>query len=64
MVFMGMAPFGSLLAGAAAAKVGAPWTLCAAGAVAMAAAGVFFVRLPRIRSHARRLISEQQIVID
>jgi len=64
MVFMGLAPFGSLLAGAAAAKVGAPWTLRAAGAVTMAAAGVFFVRLPRIRSHARRLISEQQTVID
>ena len=38
MVFMGLAPIGSLLAGAAAAKVGAPWTLRAAGAVTMAAA--------------------------
>jgi len=61
MMFMGMAPIGSLLAGAAADRLGAPWTVAAGGIVCMAAAGVFAIFLPRIRVHARRLIQEQQV---
>jgi MFS family permease len=60
MMFMGMAPIGSLLAGAAASRLGAPVTVAAGGLVCMAAAGVFRLRWPGIRVHARRLIAEQQ----
>jgi MFS family permease len=61
MMFMGMAPIGSLLSGAAADKLGAPGTVAAGGVVCMAAAGVFCIWLPRIRVHARRLIVAQQM---
>lgn len=61
MMFMGMAPIGSLLAGAAADGLGAPWTVAAGGFICMAAAGVFSIWLPRIRGHARRLIVAQQM---
>ena len=37
MAFLGMAPFGSLLAGVLAARVGAPLTLAIGGAVCLAA---------------------------
>jgi MFS family permease len=61
MMFMGMAPIGSLLAGAAADRLGAPLTVAAGGLICMAAAGVFAIFLPHIRVHARRLIQEQQV---
>ncbi len=61
MMFMGMAPIGSLLSGAAADRLGAPATVAAGGVICMAAAGVFAIFLPRIRVHARRLIQEQQV---
>lgn len=60
MMFMGMAPMGSLLAGAAADRLGAPWTVAAGGILCIAGAAVFAMFLPRIRLHARRLIVEQQ----
>jgi MFS family permease len=61
MMFMGMAPVGSLLAGAAADRIGAPWTVASGGLVCALAAGVFAIRLPAIRVHARRLIVAQQM---
>lgn len=61
MMFMGMAPIGSLLAGASADRIGAPWTVAAGGLVCMAGAGIFSIWLPRIRVHARRLIVAQQM---
>ena len=61
MVFMGMAPIGSLLAGAAADRVGAPWTVACGGLIALVAAGVFWTFLPGIRVGARRLIVAQQM---
>jgi len=63
MMMMGMAPIGSLLAGAAADRIGAPWTLAAGGAVCIIAAGLFWLRLPHIRVHARRLIAAQQLAV-
>ena len=41
MMFMGMAPLGALLAGAAAEHVGAPWTVAAGAAICLAASVVF-----------------------
>lgn len=61
MMFMGMAPIGALLAGAAAQKFGAPATVAAGGAISMAAATGFRIWLPRIRAATRTLIAAQQM---
>jgi MFS family permease len=61
MMFMGMAPIGSLIAGAAATRFGAPATVAAAGVVCMAAAAAFRVRLPKIRTGVHRLIVAQEM---
>jgi MFS family permease len=56
MMFMGMAPFGALLAGTIAQNLGAPTTLMIGGAVCIAAATAFWLRLPALRYEARQLI--------
>jgi predicted MFS family arabinose efflux permease len=61
MMFMGMAPFGALLAGAVAGRLGAPLTVAGGGAVSMVAATIFWMWWPQIRVHARRLIVAQQM---
>jgi MFS family permease len=48
-LFIGMTPFGSLVAGVVAGHVGATRTLAAAGAVVLAASLVFHLALPRLR---------------
>jgi len=48
MAFMGMAPFGSLLAGSMAHAVGAPLTVIANGAVVLLGALWFATRLPAV----------------
>ena len=61
MMFMGMAPFGALLGGAFADRVGAPATI-RVGAIACLAGAAWFLRhLPKIRVEARRLIVAQAI---
>jgi MFS family permease len=62
MMFMGMAPFGALIAGAVAERVGAPTTIAAGGVVCIVAAGVFALRVPAHRGHARQLILANQMV--
>ncbi len=62
MMFMGMAPFGSLLAGVLAEKIGAPETVAAGGAVCVAAALIFRARLPGLRPEARRMILANEMV--
>jgi MFS family permease len=49
MAFMGMAPFGSLLAGSVATEIGIRWTLALAGLVCIAAGGAFALHLKAIR---------------
>jgi MFS family permease len=61
MMVMGMAPIGSLLAGAAAGRIGAPMTVSAGGVISIVAAAVFWKWLPQIRLGARRLIVAQQM---
>jgi MFS family permease len=61
MMFMGMAPIGSLIAGAAAHRIGAPLTVAAGGALCVVCAAVFLGFLERIRVDARRLILAQQM---
>jgi len=55
MSFLGMSPLGALAAGWAAHYVGPPAALAAGGLLALAAAGVYLVRLPAIRREMRPL---------
>ena len=60
MMFMGMAPFGALVAGWVAERYGAPITVALGGVVCIAGAAVFSLRLPAIRTEARELIVAQE----
>ena len=62
VAFLGMAPFGSLLAGAVANHIGAPLTLVGGGAICMLGALVFFRRLPRLRAQARPVLVRKGIL--
>lgn len=62
MMFLGMAPLGSLLAGWAADRIGAPTTVLIGGVTCVAAAAVFRWSVPRLRADARRLIVAQQAI--
>jgi MFS family permease len=59
---MGMAPFGSLLAGASANSFGARWTLGIAGCVSVLAALGFALRLPAIRPLVRPIYVRKGIL--
>jgi hypothetical protein len=61
MMFMGMAPFGALLVGVLAEGAGAPGTVAAGGAICIAGAVLFAMRLPSLRTEARRLIVAQRM---
>jgi MFS family permease len=59
MMLMGMGPFGALLAGALADRIGAPVTV-ALGAIACVGGAILFgLRLPNLRAEARQLILAQ-----
>ncbi|MFL6465777.1 MAG: MFS transporter [Bryobacteraceae bacterium] len=55
MAFAGMSPFGSLLAGVAAGRIGAPATVVASGVFCIAGAALFARKLPRMREQIRPL---------
>jgi MFS family permease len=59
MMFMGLAPLGSLFAGGVADRIGSPWTVAIGGIAAIAGAGLFAKRIPALRGEARRLIVAQ-----
>ena len=61
MMFMGMAPFGSLLAGALAHRLGAPGTVAFGGLACIAGALIFGLRLPVLRHEARQIIVALQV---
>jgi MFS family permease len=61
MMFMGMAPFGAMFAGLVAERLDAPATVAIGGAVCMAGAALFGMRLPSLRAQARELIVAQQM---
>jgi len=62
MAFVGMAPFGSLLAGSMASAVGAPWTVIVNGIVVMLGAGWFFAQLPALRRTVRPIYEQMGII--
>ena len=51
MAFLGMAPFGSLLAGALAHRIGAPRTVMISGTICIAGAAWFASQMSAIREH-------------
>jgi MFS family permease len=61
MMFMGMAPFGALLAGAAAERWGAPVAIATGAVAALGGAAWFGLTLPKVRVEAHRLIVGQTI---
>jgi MFS family permease len=59
MLFMGMAPLGSLIYGALAERIGAQWTLSIGGSLVIVGALLFARNLPKIRVEARELLVAQ-----
>ena len=62
MAFMGMAPFGSLLAGHLASRIGAPRTLLIGGVGCLLGALVFARQLPRLRRIIRPIYAQKGIL--
>jgi MFS family permease len=59
VMFMGMAPFGALGAGAVAQRLGAPWTVAMGGVACVAASFSYKASFPTFRQEARQLIVAQ-----
>jgi predicted MFS family arabinose efflux permease len=62
MMFMGMAPFGALMGGALADRLGAPLTVTIGAVACLGGAAWFGSHLPKIRIEARQLIVAQGVV--
>ena len=62
MAFVGMAPFGSLLAGSLAHAIGAPWTVVLNGSAVVLGALWFLTRLPALRRTVRPIYREMGII--
>ena len=62
MAFMGMAPFGSLLAGALADRIGAPGTVIVSGSACILGSLWFWTRLKHIRAEMRPIYQQMGIV--
>jgi MFS family permease len=62
MAFFGTAPLGSLLAGLAADRIGARWTIAAGGVISVAAGCWLVSRLPALRAIVRPIYIERGIL--
>jgi MFS family permease len=62
VAFVGMAPFGSLLAGGLANRLGAPYTVMFSGACCIVGAAWFAIRLPGIRDFIRPIYRDLGIL--
>jgi MFS family permease len=62
MSLMGMAPFGSLFAGAMASRIGAPYTVASGGALCFIGAMLFWLRLPALSRQVLPLFVAQGLV--
>jgi len=62
MAFIGVAPFGSLLAGSLASAIGAPYTLIVGGLLCIAGSVVFASRLPYLRVLLRPIYAKKGII--
>jgi MFS family permease len=61
MMFMGMAPFGALLAGTLAGYLGAPYTVMLGGSVCIAGSLIFALKLPELRAEGQQMIVSMQM---
>jgi hypothetical protein len=64
MAFFGTAPFGSLLAGALAHRIGAPHTVIVTGAVCIAGSVWYTLDLPKIRAVMRPIYQQMGLLPD
>jgi MFS family permease len=64
MAFIGMAPFGSLLAGSLATKIGAPGTLILSGIACIIGSFLFLKQLPHMRTIVRPIYVDKGIIRD
>ncbi len=62
MAVLGTAPFGSLLAGWLANKIGTPFTMMTGGIISIAGAFVFFSKLPELRQIVRPVYVRMGII--
>ncbi len=62
MSFMGMAPFGSLLAGGLASRIGAPNTLLLGGLCCVIGAFIFAMKIPAIKKNVRPIYAKKGII--
>ena len=62
IAFQGVAPFGSLTAGAIASRIGAPHTLMIGGLICVCGAGWFATQLPAIRKLVRPVYQQIGII--
>src|SRR3954470_1976464 len=62
MAVMGTAPFGALIAGALASRIGAPWTIAGGGLICAATAIYFTRQLPKLREHIRPIYQKLGIL--
>lgn len=62
MMFMGMAPLGSLFAGATAEHIGAPWTVSIGGVAAIIGGLIYLRKLPSWRMEARELLAAADVI--
>lgn len=62
MAFMGIAPFGSLAAGALADRIGAPLTIMITGIISLACGVILILRLPKLREIARPAYVKKGII--
>ncbi len=62
IAFQGSAPFGSLIAGAAASRIGAPRTLMIGGSLCVVGAIWFCTQLPKIRAIVRPIYRQLGII--
>jgi len=64
MAFLGIAPFGSLAAGAIAERIGAPLTIMISGIISLICGGILTLRLPVLRQIARPIYVKKGIIME
>ncbi|MFL6514860.1 MAG: MFS transporter [Chthoniobacterales bacterium] len=62
MAFMGMAPFGSILGGAIAHRIGVPLTFVCGGFICLAGGALFAARIPALRPHVLPIYRRKGII--
>jgi MFS family permease len=62
VAFMGTSPLGSLLLGASASRIGAPWTVALGGVACLGAAAAFSRKLPELRAQVRPIYARMGVL--